>query len=57
MPSPTPSPAFKKLFEDPTVVLVVTASADKQGSNEQIYESRKSEPRISTCAGQSSGYA
>ena len=56
MPSPTPSPAFKKLFEDPTVVLVVTASADKQGSNEQIYESRKSEPRISTCAGQSSGY-
>jgi OmpA family len=28
-------PEFKKLFEDPTVVLVVAAYADKQGSDEQ----------------------
>jgi outer membrane protein OmpA-like peptidoglycan-associated protein len=28
-------PDFKKLFEDPTVVLVIAAYADKQGSDEQ----------------------
>ena len=28
-------PEFKKLFEDPTVVLVVAAYADKQGNDEQ----------------------
>jgi outer membrane protein OmpA-like peptidoglycan-associated protein len=28
-------PEFKKLFEDPTVALVVAAYADKQGSDEQ----------------------